>query len=286
MITRVLKHFLPFNLVSVCTLMLLGCASFGPQIGDGRIGIQVEDRGGQWYVAKVVENGAVYRAGQLSEGDLLVAVAELRDEPQPVSGMSLNELASRISGEPGTAVDLVIKPANSEITRKVTITRARFGSRETAQPEMRQNAEARLAAGSLVIEGTSGNFMSPYTSDGVTAEWVNKAINANIGSTVGSGVGAAAGAYAAEQALDSVPFGGFIGGMIGSSLGKSVGRDAAIEASGGWDYIRSTSDQSFRSLADMARYLTLTYGNEPTFNEAMAAAAQVYPELSDALANY
>ncbi len=179
----------------------------------------------------------------------------------------------------------MIKPANSEITRKVTITRARFGSRETAQPEMRQNAEARLSAGSLVIEGTSGNFMSPYTSDDVLAEWVNSAINANIGATVGTGLGAAAGAYAGEKALEQIPFvGGFLGGAVGAEIGKSVGRETAISASGGWEAIRASSDRSFDDIHSMARYLKAKYGHTGNFADAMEATRQIYPELAEALA--
>jgi hypothetical protein len=133
----------------------------------------------------------------------------------------------------------------------------------------------------LVINGNSGRYMSPYTSDGVTAEWVNKAINANIGATAGSGVGAAAGAYAANKALESIPFASVFGGMLGSAAGESIGRETAIEASGGWAYIRATSDQSFRSLADMAEYLRAVYGNEATYGDVIAATTQVYPDFAD-----
>ncbi|HAD45012.1 MAG TPA: carboxyl-terminal protease-like protein, partial [Alcanivorax sp.] len=132
-------------------------------------------------------------------------------------------------------------------------------------------------------------YLSPYTSDGVTAEWVNKAINAKMGSAAGSAVGAAAGAYAGRKALESVPggslIGSFFGGMAGSKAGQNVGRDAAIQASGGWDYIRETSDLSFRSLNDMARWMTTVHGQKSNFQEVLNATLQVYPELQPALAS-
>jgi hypothetical protein len=143
---------------------------------------------------------------------------------------------------------------------------------------------ATQSRNSLVLDHNKGEYLSPYTSDGVVAEWVDKAINAGIGSAAGSAVGAAVGEQVASQALDNVPFGGMLGGMLGSKVGKSAGREAAIKASGGWDYIRQTSDQSFRSLEQMAQYLVNEYGDEPTFSEVVGATKKVYPGLQDALA--
>lgn len=128
----------------------------------------------------------------------------------------------------------------------------------------------------LLIQDNSGEYMNPWTSDGVLAEWVDKAINANMGSAIGS----AAGAYAASKALETVPF---VGGFLGSKVGKEVGRKAAIGASGGMEYIRATSDLSFRSLDDMARYLKAHYATESTFQDAIKAANAIYPGLTKAL---
>ena len=125
--------------------------------------------------------------------------------------------------------------------------------------------------------------MNPWTSDDVLADWIDKAINAKIGSATGSVVGAAAGAYAANKVLESVPFGSFFGGMIGSSIGKSTGRNMAIEASGGMEYIRQSSDQSFRTLADMAAYLKSTYSNNGNYADAINAADIIYPGLKEAI---
>lgn len=122
------------------------------------------------------------------------------------------------------------------------------------------------------IQGTEGEYMSPYTSDGVTAEWVNKSINASMGSAVGSAAGAYAGAKAAEQ----IPI---IGGLLGSKVGEAAGRKAAIEASGGEDYMRETSDLSFNSLEDMAAWMYQEHGNGSNFDEVLKATQEVYPDL-------
>lgn len=137
----------------------------------------------------------------------------------------------------------------------------------------------------IVRQDNQGEYMSPYTSDGVLAEWVNMGTSANVGGTVGSGVGAAAGSMIADKALESVPFGSLIGGIIGSQVGEEMGREAGISASGGWENIRATSDRSFDSLTDMARYLGQKYGSEPTFGDAIQVTLQVYPELQNAMAS-
>ncbi len=131
-----------------------------------------------------------------------------------------------------------------------------------------------------VIHNNSGEYLSPYTSDGVTAEWVNQAINAGIGAQVGTVTGAATASVVAEQFSDSFAAVA-LAGMAGSAIGEAIGRRAAIEASGGWEHIRATSDMSFNSLADMARYLRLKHGNDENFDEVFTAIRQVYPDLAN-----
>lgn len=141
-----------------------------------------------------------------------------------------------------------------------------------------RNSQSDNVTAALLIPDNSGEYMNPWTSDGVLAEWVDKAINANMGSAIGSTVGA----YAGQKALENVPF---IGGILGSKLGKEVGRTTAINSSGGMDYIRTTSDLSFRNLDDMARYLKTHYANESTYQDAIKAADAIYPGLMKSLAS-
>lgn len=128
-----------------------------------------------------------------------------------------------------------------------------------------------------VIEGNTGLFLSPITSDGVAAAWVDKSVNASLGSSIGS----AAGAYAGQRALSAVPF---VGGFLGSKVGASTGRQVAINAAGGEAYMRETSDISFNNINDMARWLVHNHATHPKFAEIMKAATTIYPELGVALA--
>ncbi len=122
------------------------------------------------------------------------------------------------------------------------------------------------------IYGNSGEFMSPYTEDDILADWVDKA----IGAKAGAQIGAAIGAYAGAKALEMVPF---IGGMIGKYAGEQIGRQIAISASGGMEYITSTSDLSFDSLDKMSVYLYAKHSTHEHYQDALAATMEIYPDL-------
>ncbi len=122
------------------------------------------------------------------------------------------------------------------------------------------------------IPNSSGRYLSPYTSDGVFAEWVNRTVDGRTGAAVGGAVGA----YAGQRAMRSVPF---VGGFLGSQAGAAVGRSVAMEAAGGEDFMRESSDLSFNSLDDMAQWMFLTHSDHPHYEGALKAAQDVYPEL-------
>ena len=117
-----------------------------------------------------------------------------------------------------------------------------------------------------------GAYMCPYTQDGVVAEWVDKAINAKMGATIGKH----AGAYIGQKALENIPF---VGGLLGSTAGEAAGRAIAIKASGGWDYIKSTSDSSFDNVNDLAVYIYATYSTNEHFQDVLQATMEIYPKL-------
>lgn len=181
--------------------------------------------------------------------------------------------------------DEVTKLKELGLSTEVIVAMIRSGAAPTSAPIAQRASVAAMSSGiaSVLIPNNSGAFMNPWTSDDVLADWIDKAINAKIGSATGSVVGAAAGAYAANKVLENVPFGSFLGGMVGSSIGKNTGRNMAIEASGGMEYIRQSSDQSFRTLADMAAYLKSTYSNNSNYADAINAADIIYPGLKAAI---
>jgi hypothetical protein len=122
------------------------------------------------------------------------------------------------------------------------------------------------------IEGNTGEFMSPFTSDGVLAEWVDKAVNAKMGAAIGGAVGA----YAGQKLAEQIPF---VGGWLGQSLGNSAGRMIALEASGGEEFIKESSDLSFNNLSDLAVYMYVNHSSSEHYQDALEATWEIYPDL-------
>ncbi len=122
------------------------------------------------------------------------------------------------------------------------------------------------------IQNNSGKFMAPYTSDGVVAEWVDKAVKAKMGAAIGANVGA----YAGQKALEQIPF---VGGFIGEKAGKAIGREIAVKSSGGWEAIKAGSDLSFNSVDDLAVWMYAKYSSNEHYKDVLAATQGIYPEL-------
>ena len=134
-------------------------------------------------------------------------------------------------------------------------------------------APYELKAPQPILDNT-GKYMCAYTQDGVLAEWSDKAINAKIGSAIGK----TAGAYAGQKMMEQVPL---IGGLLGEAVGEKVGRDIAIQASGGMQVIKNSSDISFNSFDDMAVYMYVNYSNHEHYKDALAAAFEIYPNFQE-----
>ena len=141
-------------------------------------------------------------------------------------------------------------------------------------PQMAQPAQLAAVA-PQPIYGNTGEFLSPYTEDGVVAAWVDKAVNAKLGAAIGS----QAGAYAGRKLMENVPF---FGGMLGQKVGDAAGRKIAIEASGGWEYIKETSDLSFNTVEDLAVYMYAHHSSHPDYQKVLEATWEIYPELQTA----
>ncbi len=122
------------------------------------------------------------------------------------------------------------------------------------------------------IEDNTGLYMSPYTSDEVVAEWVEKAIDADIGSDIGGLIGT----HLGREVLSEIPF---IGSTIGKNVGEIAGREIALDTIGGEAMLKESSDLSFNSLQDMAVYLYKHNSRHPNYVDVVKATMVIYPEL-------
>ncbi len=158
----------------------------------------------------------------------------------------------------------------------------------------RGNASAGAAAAATAaatvkaptpIQGTTGKFMSPFTSDGVTAGWVTKSMQVQAAGAVGSMAGSYAGQKAADQATSklasAVPIPGmsFLAQKAGKSVGQATGRGIALQAIGGEAFLKSSTDLSFNTLEDMAVFMYANYSTHAEYQKIAAATAAIYPDF-------
>lgn len=117
----------------------------------------------------------------------------------------------------------------------------------------------------------SGKYFVPYNAKGEPTEWAVKAFNAQAGAAIG----AKAGEKAAGALASKVPLGGLVSGAA-KNKGKSIGAFAAV---GGAEFVKSTSDYSFKTLDDYIVYLHVTHSNSPGYTQSLATVMSIYPEV-------
>jgi len=148
-----------------------------------------------------------------------------------------------------------------------------------SDPVAREAAYAKLQAEApKPIEGNTGKFMSPFTTDGVTAEWVTKSMQVQASGQIGQ----AAGTLAAGQLLKNVPF----AGMFAGDATKKIARALALKNIGGEDFLKSSSDLSFESLDDMAAYMYAYHSGHADYARIVKATVAIYPDFETAYAKY
>ena len=160
-----------------------------------------------------------------------------------------------------TSTTFAISPKDIALAQKIMRQAAKLAEKyreyDLEAPEPRADAE--------------GKYVSPYTGDGEVTEWAEKSLEAEAGAQAGDMAGNAA----ADTVAKKIPFGSLLKGKT-KDVASSAGAAAAI---GGWDFIRETSDISFDDMRDISVYLHVTHGDEPGYDEALAAAMNLYPEL-------
>ena len=124
------------------------------------------------------------------------------------------------------------------------------------------------------IEGNTGKYMAPYTSDDVVAEWATKAISVEAGSKAGEAVGA----YAGAKALEQIPF---FGSWLGRAAGEKAGRALALSNIGGEEFIKETSDLSFNSTDELAVWMYAKHGLHESYQDVLKAVQTIYPDLKE-----
>ncbi len=140
-----------------------------------------------------------------------------------------------------------------------------------------QDVQDMLAAGTAELdvpapaEGNSGEFYFPYNRSGYLTAWAEKALSAQIGAEVSG--------RAADGAINSLASKVPLGGLLARRAKGKAKETGAVIAIGGWDFIRDNTDTSFNSLADLSVYMHSEFNGEAGYEQALAAAMALYPEL-------
>jgi carboxyl-terminal processing protease len=86
------------------------------------IGARLQKKGDVIEVSELISGGPAWREGVLEAGDLILKVAQEKEEPVDISGMRLDNVVKLIKGKKGTKVILTVKRVDGSIL-EIPITR-------------------------------------------------------------------------------------------------------------------------------------------------------------------
>lgn len=86
------------------------------------LGIELENRDGEYYVKRLMQGGTAYSSGQIKENDRIVAIADAAGEMLTISGLPNNEVVGMIRGEKGTSVKMKVQQMGEQ-ARTVVVKR-------------------------------------------------------------------------------------------------------------------------------------------------------------------
>ncbi len=118
------------------------------------------------------------------------------------------------------------------------------------------------------MQGDSGKFLNPYYADGTLAPWAERGVGK---SRAAAGV---AGFAAAEALAMFVPI-----SEVSTVAENTIKSQAAIGAAGGKEYMKSTSETSFKRRQDFAVYLYANHSKAKNYKKTLGLVAEIWPEM-------
>jgi len=118
------------------------------------------------------------------------------------------------------------------------------------------------------IEGSAGKFLNPFHADGTLAPWAKKGMHT---SRAGGGI---AGFAAAEAVAMFVPI-----GEVSGAAEDLVKQQAAVGASGGAKYMKSTSDTSFKRRQDLTVFVYINHSTDKEYKKMRSLLWELYPGM-------
>ena len=127
----------------------------------------------------------------------------------------------------------------------------------------------QLTAPEPILDNT-GKYLCPYRQDGSLSDWSNKVIAKVLGGEAGKRAG---------FMLGGKLLGNGLGMDLGKKAGETAGQKLALEAAGGMEGIRRSSDISFNTLDDFSVYMYVKYSSRDDYKKALSACNEIYPAL-------
>lgn len=86
------------------------------------IGARLQTEGDYTKVVNIVPGGPAWKSKEIEENDIILNVAQEREEPIDISGMQINDVVSKIRGPKGTTVRLTVKKMDGSV-KQVSLVR-------------------------------------------------------------------------------------------------------------------------------------------------------------------
>ncbi len=137
-----------------------------------------------------------------------------------------------------------------------------FFSTLWAQPQSRQELPSSFP---IPREDNRGDYLCPFTSDGVITRWIDRLATVQAGEQIGQEMGK----FLLSKIFD---------GVGGALLGREAGRAIALKTIGGENMLRQNSDLSFDHLDDMLLFMALNFSHHPDLELVVAALCKVWPD--------
>ncbi|WP_177762883.1 carboxy terminal-processing peptidase [Flavobacterium sp. I3-2] len=94
------------------------------------IGAQLSKKNDYVEITEIIAGGPAWKDGQLESGDIILKVAQGKEEPVDIAGKRLDNVVKLIKGKKGTTVNLTVKKVDGDI-KVISILRDKFEIEET-----------------------------------------------------------------------------------------------------------------------------------------------------------
>jgi len=86
------------------------------------IGARLQKKGDYVEISELIPGGPAWRGKELEQGDIIIKVAQNKEEPVEIGGMRLDDVVKKIKGPKGTVVRLTVKKVDGTV-KVIAITR-------------------------------------------------------------------------------------------------------------------------------------------------------------------